>query len=283
MDNFISDNYLIQIVGIPDLFRGKELEIAIKNLSLDVVSGVGVKLSENDFLNEKFHDKNLGQIFIKRSITIGEVGTRLAHKAAAKRFLESHKTVSIVLEDDAHIVEPIDLQNIFDLINVDEPRVLLLGWEPKYTVFKFNPNKQFANLLAIPPTGAFAYAMNIKAAEIIVNDQNKIYDLADWPVVTYDRIKFYAVNFPCVSLESVSGNSVIDFMSPRKFNQKNFWQKLISYLKILNVIVLKKPNNLSYKQLFLFFIARDFLFSRSKWYKLPNFPIDIKTNRVFKC
>lgn len=253
------NKYLIQIIGLENLYRGLKLEQQLAGLPVEILSRLGVSVSNLEFERATYHDPIFASNLLRRKLTIGEVGARLAHRNTHLNLLNSNYDFSIILEDDVTLTEKIPLEKISEFMNSNTPMILLLGYDAKSIFIKSSKFKSIFNKLSSPPPGAFAYALNKNAAEILCGRDNKIFDLADWPLASYGKIEFWALKESIVDLESVKSNSTIDDLSPRVFGNHNLAIKLFLYIKSFLYLCINKPTEISIKQIYLMYVKRDLL------------------------
>ncbi|EAH6868987.1 glycosyltransferase [Campylobacter lari] len=86
------------------------------NLDFEIISAIDGKQLSKDYISQ-MTDKNLSLHFIKRELTLGEIGCALSHKKCFERMFELELNECIILEDDAFFDEKLlyilELQNIF--------------------------------------------------------------------------------------------------------------------------------------------------------------------------
>jgi hypothetical protein len=271
--NFSTDfgNFLIQIIGIESNFRGKLLVDYFTDHSLNFIHPVGVEVSREDFELEIFHSRDSSFALTKRHILRGELGCALAHVNASKRLIQSRSfDYSLVFEDDVRINQELPLKTIKTLMNGDEPRILLLGWNPSTAIVGYPVGKHELNVLEllIPPTGTFAYAINKSAAQTLSKSNRLNISLADWPAIAYTKIKFFTLEAPVAFVELDIEQSVIQSQSLKQnLNLNGYTAENNSiWIWVLKVLKLIRDENagITLRQIFLVTIFRDFLIGVSK-------------------
>jgi GR25 family glycosyltransferase involved in LPS biosynthesis len=182
-------NYICEIIGLPEAYRGSDLERELSGFGITFSNKMGVVVSQQEMGEELFHDANLAELLIGRLLTKGEVGCALAHRNAARRLVESDKKYSMIFEDDIRLVSPPDLELLESELDTTAPRVIVLGADPFVTIPNAREQEKihignFAKVIDLitPPTGTFAYAINRSAAQLLVNQGRKIDTTADWPI-----------------------------------------------------------------------------------------------------
>lgn len=227
---------LVQVIGKNGAIRNSALEQDLKAQGIDFSIVDGVFPSQKEFESGALHSKILSTLICQRRIRIGEVGCALAHRKTAFNLINSDFEYSIVLEDDAQVIDSLDLATLVDGLNSSEPRVLILGWIPGYAVAFNSPakvNEYFE--LATPSTCTFAYALNRSAAKILINQNRKIIDLADWPIYLFNKVRFLILRSPWFDASHDPVNSTI---GSRVSNQpQNLIGKLISRFRLLISII----------------------------------------------
>jgi hypothetical protein len=192
----LNSKFLVQVISTKDTIRSKNLDSELRELGLRFEISPGVVPNENEFQGASLHSAFLSSLLCQRSITIGEVGCALAHRNAVSRFLNSNQKFGIVFEDDAEIISSFDFDMIMQFMDSELPKIIVLGWIPGYAIAKdahISLTKGPIELIT-SPTCAFAYALNRPAAKLMVSNQEKIVDLADWPIFLLNKVKFYAVD-----------------------------------------------------------------------------------------
>jgi Glycosyltransferase family 25 (LPS biosynthesis protein) len=191
MDKKAKSEFLVQIISTNKIIRSVNLVSELKSQEINFQISEGVVPTENDFDSGILHSKLITNLICQRKISKTEVGCALAHKKAVKNFSQSEYPFTIIFEDDAEILNNIDFERLENYLNVDSPRIVNLGWIPGYAVTypkSIQTNNHFLTVV-MPPTCAFAYAMNRPAIGKLLN-QEKITDLADWPIQTFNQVEY---------------------------------------------------------------------------------------------
>jgi len=264
----LNSQFFIQVISTKNIFRSKNLGSKLAEMDLRFITSPGVVPNEIDFHAGLLHSAFQSKLLLQRKMQIGEVGCALAHRNALNYFLKSGHKFGIVFEDDAEIIRNFNLDSIRKILDSNFPVVIALGWIPGFAIAK-NPQDLFSEEpieLITSPTCTFAYAINHLAAELLINGQKKIIDVADWPIYLMKKVKFYAVHShsPWVTANHDPKFSTIGERSGA--NSKNQITVLISRIRLvsslLTLILLAKTNKLdvSPKQIVHRILIRDMLF-----------------------
>ena len=188
--------FLVQIISTDNVIRGRNLKSKLIELGLKFQISPGVVPNEIDFEAGLLHSKFMSKLLCQRNLSIGEVGCALAHRVAMNNFLNSNHKFGIIFEDDAEIIDDFDLHIIMQCLNSSDPVIIALGWIPGFAIAK-NSNDLLDDKpveLMTSPTCAFAYAINRPAAKFMAESQEKLIDLADWPIHALSKVRFYAIH-----------------------------------------------------------------------------------------
>jgi hypothetical protein len=194
----LNTQFLVQIISTDNIIRSKNLEPKLTKLGLKFQISPGVVPNEVDFQTGLLHSAFIFKLLNQRAASIGEVGCALAHRVAMNSFLNSNRKFGIIFEDDAEVISEFDFNTISDLLDSDRPIIVALGWIPGIAVSKnpqINVNEQLIELIT-PTTCTFAYAINRSAAKLMIGSNEKIIDIADWPVCMLNEVYFYAPRLP---------------------------------------------------------------------------------------
>lgn len=201
------------IIGMEDGYRSSELErqLALQGLGWTHVDGVDLRrmpLSADNYV-----DQEAARILLRRDMSPGEIGCALAHRNVYKRILASDCEYAIVLEDDAVLVDRIDLSLVVDVLRSALPRMLQLRTNPSTSIVI--PGQQLvaasgarAFRVGVPPTSTVGYAINRPAAMALIDNDRRVSNVADWPIRATMAIAFFAPASPPVTFDS-SATSVI--------------------------------------------------------------------------
>jgi GR25 family glycosyltransferase involved in LPS biosynthesis len=197
----LNSQFLVQIISTDDIIRSKNLEPELTKLGLKFQISPGVVPNEVDFQTGSLHSAVIFKLLNQRVASIGEVGCALAHRAAMHAFLNSNHKFGIIFEDDAEVISEFDFDILSELLDSDRPIIVVLGWIPGMAVSR-NPrtivNEELVELIT-PPTCTFAYAINRSAAKSIIGGNERIIDVADWPIYMFNKVHFYAPRWPWVT------------------------------------------------------------------------------------
>lgn len=196
MSSDLNTQFLVQIISTKNIIRSKNLESKLTELGLRFKISPGVVPNEIDFHAGLLHSEFVSTLLCQRKLSIGEVGCELAHRNAMNNFLTSDYQFGIIFEDDAEIIAHFNIEIIMKLLDSNIPIIIALGWIPGFAITK-NPQDLLSEEpieLITSPTCTFAYAINRPAAKLMINNQEKIIDLADWPIYTLNKVKFYSIH-----------------------------------------------------------------------------------------
>lgn len=264
------EDFLCEIIGVPESYRGKLLEQDLNSLKVPFSSAHGILISNNEFENEEFHERETARLLLGRDLTKGEVGCALAHRAAAKRLTLSDKDFAIIFEDDVRLVGEPDFNLIRTYLNSNLPRILLLGWNEKFSVasstrrpLNANSPKAYSVPLLVPPTGTFAYAMNRKAAEVMASGPKKIDTTADWPVGLSTNVEFSCLCPPIADWKDAAKNTLIESTREASISGTPVMKIIGRLLSIAKLTKMRNEGLIPYTggQIVLATIYRDLVFS----------------------
>ncbi len=201
MPSDLSSQFLVQVISTEDIIRSNNLEPELTKLGLKFQISPGVIPNEVDFQTGLLHSAAIFKLLNQREPSIGEVGCALAHRATMNAFLNSNHKFGIILEDDAEVILEFNFDILSNLLNSDRPIIVALGWIPGIAVSR-NPQiiatEELIELIT-PPTCTFAYAINRSAAKLVIGSNEKIIDVADWPIYMFNKVHFYAPRWPWVT------------------------------------------------------------------------------------
>lgn len=281
MGRLTSTNFLVQIICNEQNIRSKNLINDLKCQGIKFHFAEAVFPNYKEFIEGSLNSKITSKLISQRNLTIGEVGCALAHRKTSSKLLTSESLYGITFEDDAEIMSYFDFEMLENKLKVDKPIVIVLGWQPGYGVLKTLPLEKKSQILELltPPTCTFAYAYNKSAAKLLINENKKINDVADWPIEIFDKIKFYLVSPPWVKASSDLSNSLI---GERIFNKNsNLLRRLVKKIQLifnllaLMFIALSSKHNFTIRQVVHRVILRDQIFNRSSFVSTdyPNLSI----------
>jgi hypothetical protein len=192
---------LVQIISTENVIRSKNLEPKLTKLGLKFQISPGVVPNQLDFQTGLLHSAFIFKLLNQRAASIGEVGCALAHRVAMNTFLNSNHKYGIIFEDDAEVILEFDFDPLSDLLDSDRPIIVALGWIPGIAIsrnLQIIVSEELVELIT-PPTCTFAYAINRSAAKLITGSNEKIIDVADWPIYMLNKVHFYAPRLPWVT------------------------------------------------------------------------------------
>jgi len=269
MSDFNSQ-FLVQIISINNIIRSDNLEAKLTEFGIKFKIPPEVRPSLIDFQTGSLHSTFLSKLICQRSLVIGDVGCALAHRIAMSNFINSDQKFGIFFEDDAEIIADFNFDTLAKLLDSNVPIIIALGWIPGCAIAK-NPQvlpSEEPIALITSPTCTFAYAMNRPAANFMIESQEKIIDLPDWPIYTLNKVNFYSTHLPWVTANHDPKFSTIGVRSTPI--SKSPIRVLVSRIRLVNslvvLIVLSKTNKLdvSPRQIVHRLLIRDMLHKYGK-------------------
>lgn len=130
-----------------------------------------------------------------REILPGEIGCTLSHFKCYRELLKSGEPYALLLEDDITIMRDFSqIDAIAASLPPDKPWVLFLSADYWYTgMRKFDDSTSIANVY--DAVGTYAYIINRKGAELILQKNPKASNVADhWSLYRSQGLKLHAVN-----------------------------------------------------------------------------------------
>lgn len=194
----VNSQFLVQIISINNVIRSVNLETKLSEFGFEYKIPPEVIPNVTDFQSGLLHSASISTLICQRTLSIGEIGCALAHKAAMINFLNSDYKFGIFFEDDAEVIAEFDFDILVDLLDSDLPIIIALGWIPGFAISKnpqILPSDELIELITAP-TCTFAYSMNRSAAKFMIDSHEKIIDLPDWPIYTLNKVKFYSPRWP---------------------------------------------------------------------------------------
>jgi len=249
MDSDFNSSFFVQIISAASIVRSKNLEAKLTELRLKVQISPGFFPNEIDFQDGSLHSVFFSKLICQRKLSIGEIGCAKAHRNVIANFLNSDQKFGLIFEDDAEVIADFDFDIIMTLLNSNRPIILVFGWIPGFAIAK-NPKVQLNDEpieLITSPTCAFAYAVNRPAAKLMVSDNDRVIDCADWPVHTLNKVNFYATHTPWVTANHDPKFSIIGKRSNPISNSSI--SVLVSRIRLasslVTLIILSKSNKLN--------------------------------------
>jgi len=99
-------NYKIFVINLderPDKFKNAEDQILAQGLSCERISAVrGSNLSEEEIT--KNYDTKANKKHYMKTMSVGEIGCYMSHRAAWQRIIDEELDYAIILEDDAEVL-----------------------------------------------------------------------------------------------------------------------------------------------------------------------------------
>jgi len=207
--------FIVQIISTERIIRSKNLEAKLTEFGLNFRISPGVVPNEIEFHDGSLHSPFLSKLLCQRELSIGEVGCAIAHRNTINNFLNSDRKFGFIFEDDAEVIADFNFDVVVKLLDSNQPVIIALGWIPGFAIAKssqFHLSEDTIEL-ATAPTCAFAYAINRPAAKLMLTGHEKIVDLADWPIFTLNKVRFYATRSPWVTANHDPKFSIIGLRS----------------------------------------------------------------------
>jgi GR25 family glycosyltransferase involved in LPS biosynthesis len=268
----INSEFLVQIISTKDIIRSRNLESKLVDMGLSFKVSPGVVPNQIDFHAGSLHATLQSRLLCQRNLSIGEVGCALAHRKAIGTFLSSDLKYGIVFEDDAEIIADFNFGIMTKLLDSNFPVIIALGWIQGFAIAKNlkDVKREEPVELLTSPTCAFAYALNRSAAKLMINNHEKIIDLADWPIFALKKVKFYCINAnsPWVTANHDPKYSIIGERSASISESPNnvlvSRMRLASSLIILVFLSITNKLGASPKQVVHRLLIRDMLYKYGK-------------------
>lgn len=189
--NKVDQEFFLEILSLTETCRNPGLPSQLRQLGEITKLQGGYLPSEKDFSHVS-HELTSG--LHGGPVSEGELGCAIAHMLSYKRLSKSSKHFSLIFEDDADLLSDFRVDLFYEEIVGPRPTILLLGRNnfdrPIFSI----PSKRAQSIFfdRVPPTGAFAYAVNKAAAEVIYQDFESfgVRGPADWPIDSADKIVF---------------------------------------------------------------------------------------------
>lgn len=184
------------IIGLEHNYRGTELEEQLGAYGVPFKRVPGVIVDALPGTLADYVDQKAARVLQRRELTKGEVGCALAHRNAWSALLASDAPFALVFEDDARLThEPIgdDVQSV---LATDDPVVVQLGSQSDYTVVS-RRSRPVGDVYPtiVPAPGAWAYALNRAAAEVLLENGAPVASVSDWPARVAHKVAFH-VTYP---------------------------------------------------------------------------------------
>ena len=182
------------ILGVEGRYRGHPLESQLKEFGIEyeVIWGLDAgRLSESEILS--LCNQRIAQAALGRKLTLGEICCAYGHLKVQCEIATMGEQWSLVLEDDALLLEnPLDLLN--ELPKRNAPAIVQLFKAPNARPFwECASDDHIFKKLAAPTSGTVGYFINLAAADEIMRASAgvPITFVADWPFTWRWRILFY--------------------------------------------------------------------------------------------
>lgn len=192
----------IKIIGLPESYRGVELESQLKNLGFEFCRHAGVKGYFRGQPVPKFYDEEGALSIYGHELTVSEVGCALAHYSAASDQSVDSEWL-LVVEDDSRVAEPELFTEVLEVlggIDTSSPRVIMLYARAALlgdTLFRSSESSLKITELLVEPTSGVAYIAN-KAARVLLSEAAlPIVSPSDFPYRASGQINYSVVTpFP---------------------------------------------------------------------------------------
>lgn len=184
------DTYIINLPS--SIVRRQYMENLMQPLSFlntKFVEAINGKSMSDDALKALF-DYHKSILRYGRKINKGEVGCTLSHRKCYELLLNSSATYALILEDDIHIMNDINIlksHKVDELLNRNEPVILFISGDYWY----YNRGSIVKVYSAV---GSYAYLINNEAAKRIVNSGIPFNVADDWRIYRKFGVKLYAIN-----------------------------------------------------------------------------------------
>jgi GR25 family glycosyltransferase involved in LPS biosynthesis len=207
----INSKFNVQIISTKNNIRSKGLESKLLEYGLRFQISPGVVPNILNFQAGILHSPIISKLIHHRDLNIGEVGCALAHRLALTNFLNSGHEFGLIFEDDAEVIAEFDFEIIKEILDSDQPRIVVFAWNPGFAIANDQQvlNSRRAIELITPPLTAIAYAVNGPAAKVIVGSNKKINDVADWPIHALNKVTFFCTDYPWVTTNPDEKFSII--------------------------------------------------------------------------
>jgi hypothetical protein len=278
----LNSQFSVQIISTEKTIRSKNLESKLNEFGIRFQISPGIVPKEPDFNDGLLHSAFLSKLILQRDLRIGELGCALAHRHAARNFLDSDHKFALIFEDDSEVIAEFNLDMIEKVLDSTFPKLIVFGWNPGFAISD-NPTDSLSDEpieLITPPLCTFAYAINRPAAKLISSSHDKVVDVADWPIHILNELTFYATSSPWMyadpgeEFSTIGGRSYPVPTSPIGVLVSRI--KLISSLMTLLLLSKTSMLNASAKQIVHRLIIQPMLYE----YGLSQVDKDSTTNAV---
>ena len=280
----LNSQFSVQIISTNGTIRSKNLESKLNEFGIRFQISPGIVPKEPDFNDGLLHSAFLSKLILQRDLRIGELGCALAHRHAARNFLDTDHKFALIFEDDSEVIAEFNLHMIEKVLDSTFPKLIILGWSPGFAIADNStvPLGDEPIELLTPTLGTFAYAINRPAAKLISSSHDKVVDVADWPINVLNEMTFYATASPWIysspeeEFSTIGGRS---FLVPTSRISVLVGRiRLVSSLLTLILLSKSKKLNVSPKQIVHRLIIQPMLYE----YGLSQVHRDLTTNTVFR-
>lgn len=230
------------VIGMSGNHRNPSLVKELQSISIEVVVDDGFIPKES----VSFEDVDLDIFYLVRgrNPTLGEIACAKAHVQAWKFLVDSGESMLLVLEDDAHLVDPKGLHKA-----VSEVENLKTDWiaslerrEGDFLLSHFLPARKRLRRSQVQPTGLGAYLISQSAArrflDYISACKGKIECVADfWPGIN-ELGKWY-ISVPPVFFAGGNWTSLIGYSEnePRKISKSKAFREIKSRYRHRKILI----------------------------------------------
>ncbi|UJL31494.1 glycosyltransferase family 25 protein [Mycolicibacterium vanbaalenii] len=197
------------VIGIPSAYRGEKLErqLTEQGISWNRVEGVLFDRAGSD---HNLVDDRAAKLLLRREILPGEVGCALAHRRVYQLMVRQRVSMALVFEDDARLSTNLNSQHLHELLNTRIPRVLMLSFDRSTVVprdLRVRRDPEIHRAL-VPPTTTTAYALNMAAASLLMDNGRPIAHVADWPVRPSADVEFFFPSSPVAHPDADTASTI---------------------------------------------------------------------------
>lgn len=221
-------------------YMQQQLKLLSHSLIVEFIDAIDGRVMNELEQKEKF-DVDKFRLRYTNEVRPGEIGCTLSHQKCYRKLLASEDKYVLILEDDIVVHQSIDivLPEIEKLLNVDEPRIILLsGWYWYLGTKAIKEHYRLANVYDAFLT--HAYAINREAASLMI-EQRPFITADDWFYIRKKGIKLYAV-LPHLLDQDWSGEHPTSINQEKRKRCRGLWKRKIQirvhsvFLKILFII-----------------------------------------------
>jgi hypothetical protein len=240
------------------------LETALGVVPFDIQVGLGIDGRTVDCTNHELIQQNANYVVLGRETTSSEAACSLGHHYI-QQSIDSEWL--LILEDDAILIEPLKLIELFDKINVlkfDFPVVVSLyaglrgikSWRGRVKELS-----DFADKLYKPSTHAVAYIINSQVGNL-AKKQTRLVGSPDWPTWIH-KCEFYESKIPYFSSLGLD-TSIISQTMPTSYMTKVSPESQKFTVALLGLLNSRKISFYGDRSIYIKFTIGPFLHRRFK-------------------